>query len=242
MGTLFLEHNALKYRGYYYDAETGFYYVSSRYYDPVIGRFINADTTDVLIINPISLKNKNLYTYCLNNPVNNKDTTGAIAETVFDIVSLAGSMVEVIANPSDPWAWASLVGDTIDMIPVVSGCGEAMKALKLASEASDNLKTVGKITKKWKIGDPIDALTQAGNIPTWNTVRQRFWKNVGNALQDQLDEKTVNRLKRGLAPLDDAGNSLHLHHPNKRNTPEDLLTFGPVTPKEHFEWHMKYGF
>ena len=55
VGTLFLEHNALKYRGYYYDAETGFYYVSSRYYDPVIGRFINADTTDVLLASPTSL-------------------------------------------------------------------------------------------------------------------------------------------------------------------------------------------
>ena len=35
--------NPLRYRGYYYDSETGFYYVSSRYYDPEIGRFINAD-------------------------------------------------------------------------------------------------------------------------------------------------------------------------------------------------------
>ena len=42
-GATLYAHNALKYRGYYYDAETGFYYVSSRYYDPEIGRFINAD-------------------------------------------------------------------------------------------------------------------------------------------------------------------------------------------------------
>ena len=35
--------NPLRYRSYYYDSETGFYYVSSRYYDPEIGRFINAD-------------------------------------------------------------------------------------------------------------------------------------------------------------------------------------------------------
>ena len=37
------EINPLRYRGYYYDTETGFYYVSSRYYDPAIGRWINAD-------------------------------------------------------------------------------------------------------------------------------------------------------------------------------------------------------
>ena len=36
--------NPLRYRGYYYDKETGWYYLQSRYYDPAIGRFINSDT------------------------------------------------------------------------------------------------------------------------------------------------------------------------------------------------------
>ena len=38
------EINPLRYRGYYYDSETGFYYLRSRYYDPENHRFINADT------------------------------------------------------------------------------------------------------------------------------------------------------------------------------------------------------
>ena len=37
------EINPLRYRGYYYDSETGFYYLQSRYYDPEISRFINGD-------------------------------------------------------------------------------------------------------------------------------------------------------------------------------------------------------
>ena len=37
------EINPLRYRGYYYDAETGLYYLQSRYYNPEIGRFISAD-------------------------------------------------------------------------------------------------------------------------------------------------------------------------------------------------------
>ena len=45
-GLRLYQYNCLKYRGYYHDTETGFYYVSSRYYDPVIGRFISADMTD----------------------------------------------------------------------------------------------------------------------------------------------------------------------------------------------------
>ena len=37
------QENPIRYRGYYYDFETGFYYLQSRYYDPAMGRFINAD-------------------------------------------------------------------------------------------------------------------------------------------------------------------------------------------------------
>ena len=42
--------NPFRYRGYYYDTETKLYYLQSRYYDPEIGRFINADafaSTDI---------------------------------------------------------------------------------------------------------------------------------------------------------------------------------------------------
>ena len=42
------EINPFRYRSYYYDTETGLYYLQSRYYDPVVGRFINADDTTVI--------------------------------------------------------------------------------------------------------------------------------------------------------------------------------------------------
>ena len=60
-----------------YDAETGFYYVSSRYYDPKVGRFISADTTDVLGVSS-DLYDKNLYAYCDNNPIMRKDASGEL--------------------------------------------------------------------------------------------------------------------------------------------------------------------
>lgn len=66
--------NPLRYRGYYYDALTKLYYCISRYYDPEIGRFINAD--DVSYLDPESLNGLNLYSYCLNDPVNLSDSTG----------------------------------------------------------------------------------------------------------------------------------------------------------------------
>jgi RHS repeat-associated protein len=41
--------NPIRYRGYYYDSETGLYYLQSRYYDPELGRFINADDVDIYV-------------------------------------------------------------------------------------------------------------------------------------------------------------------------------------------------
>ena len=66
--------NPFRYRGYYYDTETGFYYVSSRYYDPEIGRFINAD--DIAYLGMGGLTSYNLFAYCGNNPVMGYDPYG----------------------------------------------------------------------------------------------------------------------------------------------------------------------
>ena len=68
--------NPFRYRSYYYDNETGFYYLGGRYYDAEVGRFINADTTDLLTVTPERLTDKNLYAYCDNNPVVRKDEGG----------------------------------------------------------------------------------------------------------------------------------------------------------------------
>ena len=70
------EINPLRYRGYYYDSETGFYYLQSRYYDPENHRFINADCiakTEYLSIST------NVFVYCLNSPVYCIDSSGADA-------------------------------------------------------------------------------------------------------------------------------------------------------------------
>ncbi|NLM35487.1 MAG: hypothetical protein GX206_08620 [Clostridiales bacterium] len=68
--------NPYRYRGYRYDSETGFYSLQSRYYDPEIGRFINADDPEILFEEQDSLLQYNLFAYCWNNPVNMDDQTG----------------------------------------------------------------------------------------------------------------------------------------------------------------------
>ena len=85
--------NPLRYRGYYYDNDTGLYYLQSRYYDPAIGRFINADafaSTDTK-----DLLGTNMFAYCENNPINNHDSSGdfCIASAIVGGVLNAGLAV-----------------------------------------------------------------------------------------------------------------------------------------------------
>ena len=68
------QENAIRYRSYYWDNDLQLYYLQTRYYDPAIGRFVNAD--DVSYLDPDTLNGMNLYSYCLNNPVMYADPTG----------------------------------------------------------------------------------------------------------------------------------------------------------------------
>ena len=88
--------NPIRYRGYYFDMETGFYYVSSRYYDPEIGRWINADTSEALTVGFENFVQYNLFAYCFNNPVNMTDETGAWPSWVGKVVA-AVAVVAVVA-------------------------------------------------------------------------------------------------------------------------------------------------
>ena len=104
------EINPLRYRGYYYDIETEFYYVSSRYYDPEIGRFLNADG---FIFTGQDIINYNMFSYCGNNPVNRVDHTGQFWSEIWEFVKTAvaeiGKAMEV-------------------MSPAYAGCGGAAVA------------------------------------------------------------------------------------------------------------------
>ena len=139
-------YNPFRYRGYYLDSESGFYYLNSRYYDPAIGRFITADKFSTIKASSFELTDKNLYAYCDNNPVTRTDDGGAFWETVFDVVSLAFSVVDVVANPTDPRAWISLAGDAVDLIPFVTGVGEVTRAVTTVTRLAETAVLVSDIS------------------------------------------------------------------------------------------------
>ena len=88
--------NPLRYRGYYYDAETGFYYLQSRYYDPAICRFINADA--YATTNAGSFLSCNMFAYCGNNPVNRADQSGTFWKEIGSFFNKVGTAIAGFAK------------------------------------------------------------------------------------------------------------------------------------------------
>ncbi len=82
--------NSFRYRGYYYDAETGFYYLQSRYYDAEVGRFVNADG---YTSTGQGLLGNNMFAYCGNNPINREDPSGRFWKEVGNFFKKVGAVI-----------------------------------------------------------------------------------------------------------------------------------------------------
>ncbi len=102
--------NPFRYRGYYYDTETGLYYLQTRYYDPITGRFISQDGVEYA--DPESINDLNLYAYCGNNPVMYVDPTGTIALTALLIGLIIGAIVGAAVGGAVAYKVASDNGAT----------------------------------------------------------------------------------------------------------------------------------
>jgi RHS repeat-associated protein len=104
-------------------------------------------------------------------------------------------------------------------------------------KVSKAAKTLPNTTRGWRVGDPINNLTSAGNVPSWNTVRARFWKNEAAANAANYSETNLVRMQRGLAPQrvnpsNRKLESMELHHtPAQRDG--GLFDVQKVWPDEH---------
>ena len=106
--------NPFCYRKYVYDPETGLYCLGSRYYDPEVGRFVNADDTDVIFAKPQELGSKNLYAYCDNNPVAREDYAGE-----FPISGIVGAVVGAAVSG---FSYVLTSGGEIDGVELAKSC------------------------------------------------------------------------------------------------------------------------
>ena len=83
--------NPYRYKSYYYDAETGLYYLQSRYYDAQVQRFVSPDMPELMGVSG-GIYAYNLYAYCENDPVNNYDMFG------FWIINLKTGTVAIVLD------------------------------------------------------------------------------------------------------------------------------------------------
>ena len=117
--------NPLRYRGYYYDAETGFYYLQSRYYDPAICRFINADTF------ANGLLSANMFAYCENNPIMRTDETGELTASIVGMAvgagvgALVSGAAQIASNVINGEAWNKGLGSSL-LTGAISGLTTAI--------------------------------------------------------------------------------------------------------------------
>jgi len=143
-----LAHNPFRYRSYYFDKETYFYYLESRYYDPQFGRFLNADEPSMLYYTGDVTFGANLYAYCLNNPVMYTDSTGGVVDFVLDIIFAVASLVIAICDPSvENWvAFGADVGAIF--VPFATGAGFLVRGGVQIVKGVDKAIDVGKGIKK----------------------------------------------------------------------------------------------
>ena len=148
----------------------------------------------------------------------------------------AGNLGAVVAGAH---AAAGIAGAYITVeASIVAPEARAVDEVEAAGGAEGIAKIEANQTRGWKVGDPINNLTSKGDVPSWNTVRQRFWKNEAlNSKAGEYSAENLTRMKKGLAPQRVNPNtgqleSMELHHtPAQRNG--GLFNVKKVWPDEH---------
>ena len=138
--------NPFRYRGYYYDSEIGLYYLQSRYYNPTVGRFVNADELCYALSE--KLITVNLFTYCSNDTVNLLDFKGNFGTPIQWVCAIISGAVgwhfgDQVARgiglfPGKWWQWQTaaywIVRDLVAVGGAVLGYVAGTVLLKLATK------------------------------------------------------------------------------------------------------------
>jgi len=202
--------NPIRYRGYYYDSETGFYCLQSRYYDPEIGRFISPDSTDILTATPMELTDKNLYAYCDNNPITREDKGGQFWNVIAGaaVGALIGVASQAICNLID----GKSIGEGLGKAAITGAIGGALTA---AFPGASTLISVGMSATESIISD----IQTGENLPTIlaNATLSAGFAAVTSGGTVFSDKKIVTNTFKAI------GEILPGNHPNVKNAAKKFL-------------------
>ena len=247
--------NPFRYRGYYYDTETGLYYLQSRYYDPEVGRWINADSA--IPVPGGSIQGYNLFSYCFNNPVNMSDESGhwprwgnILKAAVYAVAAVAVVVAAPVAIPAI--AASVAVSTTVATIGVVAVAGTA--ALLSGAELSEGLtgrnpvkETVGQeaystmefgvmvgtagiteVAATCSLGSPVSGATKSGNSPS----QGKPYNPNGPSVQIGVDPNTVN-ITRPILPEKLSAIYEEARRNGGINRPVEVLRNGDIIDGNH---------
>ena len=204
------EANPFRYRGYYLDSETGFCYVSSRYYDPEIGRWIspepNIDYGE--FDESAGQLAYNLFVYCANNPVKFIDDTG---ESITLACILIGAGIGLIAGgvfgayrankngytPDDGWKyWKYVVGYGVAgcAIGALVGWGAGTLIAKFGVSTAATSITNGGGAKFSSFNALKRSLGSAGKGKQWHHIVEQcqIWKSGFSKYWIQNSNNVIN--------------------------------------------------
>jgi len=189
--------NSFRYRSYYYDSDLGLYYLGSRYYDSNTGRFISADTSDVLTATPNALTDKNLFAYCDNNPVMRADSDGefwhVLVGTVVGAVVSATAKIVTNVISGDKWyngiGVAAATGAISGFLSSVGVPAAVMIAADSALSAAQSIyddvksgdKSVANIATNAVISAGVSALFSAASGPSNGKQLNNLYKQSKHA-------------------------------------------------------------
>ena len=163
--------NPIRYRGYYYDTESGLYYLKSRYYDPVTCRFINADG---YISTGQGLLSTNMFAYCGNNPVNRKDPTGQFWITALIVTAVAVVCTVALSGCSaQPTSDVGAAKPYVDMPGSDDPTSPNCYAYAISSPVNEQPGgTSGRIPTKWNDVNDVGKSVEADLKAKGYTVRE----------------------------------------------------------------------
>ncbi|MGI6362064.1 MAG: RHS repeat-associated core domain-containing protein [Bacillota bacterium] len=166
--------NPICYKDYYYDADTGWYNLTTRYYDPVVGRFISADDVSLIAESTDEMGDKNLYAYCDNNPISRADKGGEIWNFVIGAAIGAGIEIASQVITSGKITNWKAVGLSAAMGTI--GGGAVGKVVGLAAKATKAVKKAKPIIKAAKTAkiEKIGKLKPANRKETSHGIRFRY--------------------------------------------------------------------